>query len=78
MKKLKKKKTKQSTHNDVECDICGHVVPATDVAVRYNAPICETCLVEIVEPITIESVPGRNEACSCGSGKKYKRCCGKT
>jgi uncharacterized protein len=20
--------------------------------------------------------PGRNEACSCGSGKKYKRCCG--
>lgn len=19
---------------------------------------------------------GRNEACSCGSGKKYKRCCG--
>ena len=21
--------------------------------------------------------PGRNEACSCGSGKKYKKCCGK-
>jgi hypothetical protein len=20
--------------------------------------------------------PGRNDACSCGSGKKYKRCCG--
>ncbi|WP_366141674.1 SEC-C metal-binding domain-containing protein [uncultured Boseongicola sp.] len=19
---------------------------------------------------------GRNEACSCGSGRKYKRCCG--
>jgi hypothetical protein len=22
------------------------------------------------------ATPGRNEACSCGSGKKYKRCCG--
>jgi hypothetical protein len=21
--------------------------------------------------------PGRNEACACGSGLKYKRCCGK-
>ena len=21
--------------------------------------------------------PGRNEACPCGSGKKYKKCCGK-
>ncbi|MBF0519283.1 MAG: SEC-C domain-containing protein, partial [Nitrospirae bacterium] len=21
--------------------------------------------------------PGRNEPCSCGSGKKYKKCCGK-
>jgi preprotein translocase subunit SecA len=20
---------------------------------------------------------GRNDACTCGSGKKYKRCCGK-
>lgn len=25
-------------------------------------------------PATIK--PGRNEACFCGSGKKYKRCCG--
>ncbi|HWN67249.1 MAG TPA: SEC-C metal-binding domain-containing protein, partial [Haliangium sp.] len=23
-----------------------------------------------------EAAPGRNEPCSCGSGKKYKRCCG--
>jgi len=22
------------------------------------------------------ATPGRNEPCSCGSGKKYKRCCG--
>ena len=22
-------------------------------------------------------VPGRNDPCPCGSGKKYKRCCGR-
>ena len=21
--------------------------------------------------------PGRNEPCACGSGKKYKKCCGR-
>lgn len=28
-------------------------------------------------PIRKEKAPGRNEACPCGSGKKYKKCCGK-
>ncbi len=28
-------------------------------------------------PVRIESKPGRNEPCPCGSGKKYKKCCGK-
>ena len=27
-------------------------------------------------PVVAESRPGRNDPCSCGSGKKYKRCCG--
>ena len=27
--------------------------------------------------IVKEKKPGRNEACPCGSGKKYKHCCGK-
>lgn len=27
-------------------------------------------------PIRREAAPGRNDACPCGSGKKYKRCCG--
>ena len=26
-------------------------------------------------PITKEALPGRNEPCPCGSGKKYKKCC---
>ena len=29
-----------------------------------------------IETVRVEKMPGRNDACSCGSGKKYKRCCG--
>ena len=28
-------------------------------------------------PVTADKEPGRNDPCSCGSGKKYKRCCGR-
>ena len=28
------------------------------------------------EPIKAEAVPDRNAPCPCGSGKKYKKCCG--
>lgn len=28
------------------------------------------------QPIRREPVPGRNAACPCGSGKKFKKCCG--
>ncbi|SHH95537.1 hypothetical protein SAMN02745207_03404 [Clostridium grantii DSM 8605] len=33
---------------------------------------------EIDMPIKKEPKIGRNEPCLCGSGKKYKKCCGKT
>lgn len=26
---------------------------------------------------TFDKTPNRNDLCSCGSGKKYKKCCGK-
>ena len=29
-----------------------------------------------VETLRKEVTPGRNDPCSCGSGKKYKKCCG--
>ena len=29
-----------------------------------------------VEPLRKVAEPGRNDACPCGSGKKYKKCCG--
>jgi SWIM/SEC-C metal-binding protein len=27
-------------------------------------------------PVRTQPQPGRNDPCPCGSGKKYKRCCG--
>jgi len=30
-----------------------------------------------VDPIKADHEPGRNDPCPCGSGKKYKKCCGK-
>ena len=30
-----------------------------------------------VEPAKAEEKPKRNDPCPCGSGKKYKKCCGK-
>lgn len=30
-----------------------------------------------VEPIKADRNVGRNDPCPCGSGKKYKKCCGK-
>ena len=34
-------------------------------------------LLSPVEPIHTERTPSRNDPCPCGSGKKYKQCCGK-
>ncbi len=30
-----------------------------------------------IRPTATAAVPGRNEPCSCGSGRKYKKCCGR-
>jgi len=29
-------------------------------------------------PVLAEKAPGRNDPCPCGSGRKYKKCCGIT
>lgn len=31
--------------------------------------------VEPPQPLRVTALPGRNEPCSCGSGRKFKRCC---
>ena len=39
----------------------------TDLEILLNWP----------KPIEAQNKVGRNEPCPCGSGKKYKKCCGK-
>jgi len=29
------------------------------------------------QPVTVEKKVGRNEPCPCGSGTKFKKCCGR-
>jgi SWIM/SEC-C metal-binding protein len=35
-----------------------------------------TALLNKQATVTPDKTPSRNEPCSCGSGKKYKKCCG--
>ncbi len=35
-----------------------------------------TLLLNKQEAVKIDKVPGRNAPCICGSGNKYKKCCG--
>eukprot|EP00998_Keelungia_sp_KM082_P012020 NODE_8332_length_555_cov_1.158879_g8309_i0.p1 GENE.NODE_8332_length_555_cov_1.158879_g8309_i0~~NODE_8332_length_555_cov_1.158879_g8309_i0.p1 ORF type:complete len:114 (-),score=4.49 NODE_8332_length_555_cov_1.158879_g8309_i0:75-416(-) len=35
-----------------------------------------TTLLSKTQTVTVEKTPSRNDPCSCGSGKKYKKCCG--
>jgi SWIM/SEC-C metal-binding protein len=34
-------------------------------------------LLNLPKPTVVEKKAGRNDPCPCGSGKKYKKCCGK-
>lgn len=51
--------------------------PARPAAIDKN-PVIDGGLSKYSAPIrqVIGSTPGRNEPCRCGSGLKYKRCCG--
>jgi len=51
----------------------------TDVTV--DADVAENtaeldCILNKPESVTVEKTPKRNDPCSCGSGKKFKKCCG--
>lgn len=35
-----------------------------------------TALITKSKTVTVEKTPERNDPCTCGSGKKYKKCCG--
>ncbi|MEE0741773.1 MAG: SEC-C metal-binding domain-containing protein [Emergencia sp.] len=50
---------------------------------EWNDVLSEEKRIEIVKTfkrsrtVHVEKKPGRNDPCPCGSGKKYKKCCGK-
>ncbi len=33
-------------------------------------------MLDTPKTMVVDKTPGRNDPCSCGSGKKYKKCCG--
>lgn len=35
-----------------------------------------TVILNKPKTVVLEKTPGRNDPCSCGSGKKFKKCCG--
>ncbi len=57
-----------SAYNNLNVDPA--IVGAAQGAVQNSENVVQT-------PVHVEQTPGRNELCSCGSGKKYKHCHGK-
>lgn len=49
-----------------------------DMEDEYHEPQADDEVDLPIEPITVGPKVGRNDDCPCGSGKKYKKCCGAT
>ncbi len=57
----------------IENDLFAYV----DVDAEQDEDIAELeVLLNKPATVVLEKTPGRNDPCSCGSGKKYKKCCG--
>ncbi|MHB8420518.1 MAG: SEC-C metal-binding domain-containing protein [Myxococcales bacterium] len=54
-------------------------LPQDEAAASWRAEVqalIESEAKEAQKPYVAPPKPGRNDPCSCGSGKKYKKCCG--
>ncbi|UIP28770.1 PBPRA1643 family SWIM/SEC-C metal-binding motif protein [Photobacterium sp. TLY01] len=63
---------------EIEALVAEHAIVANivvDAAQAENTVALDT-LLNKPATITFEKTPNRNDPCSCGSGKKYKKCCG--
>jgi hypothetical protein len=70
----------EETENEIQdkdyCKYCKSLAYKTNgraEPICYNRAHTGKC--EGNKPRSVKTVPGRNEPCSCGSGKKYKYCC---
>lgn len=55
--------------------------PGASVAASHRAGYAQALLAATlgrspVRPVSPRNAPGRNTPCPCGSGKKFKKCCG--
>ena len=60
-------------------DVCNKNGWFVEVTIKPEEPEDVSAVDQLLNPpetITAQKV-GRNDPCSCGSGKKYKQCCGK-
>lgn len=55
------------------CQICNNR-PAIKTN-SYSTPVCNKCALGNKTIIVNVRQPKRNDLCTCGSGKKYKKCC---
>ena len=54
-----------------------HAVVSLDTNEDAVESIAElTALLNKKDTVKLDKVPARNDPCVCGSGKKYKKCCG--
>jgi SWIM/SEC-C metal-binding protein len=61
--------------------LCAENELFADIRVSADSDVEENvaelmALVNKAETTTVAKTPNRNEPCSCGSGKKFKKCCG--
>ncbi len=84
---LEKIKEDTSLDLDVDFEKLFFNMLKADAEYLYTLPqwddvLSEECRIEIVKEfkrsktVRKDKEPGRNDPCPCGSGKKYKKCCG--
>lgn len=54
---------------------CGRPAVKTD---GLGRAACSWCARYVGPPVVGGQPPARNDPCVCGSGKKYKKCCGRS
>lgn len=71
--------TSEARKQEIEALVAGAQLYA-DISIDSSADAVEaiaelTALLNKESAVTRENTPTPNEPCSCGSGKKYKKCC---
>ena len=74
--------TETDDHGEVEFNARFRLPPVETIQEhkersRFVKEKGEWFFVDPTLPIHSVKTPGRNDPCTCGSGKKYKKCCGK-